>query len=150
MSKRRIGGALIGLVYGFLYGVWVAVFASGGGHGFGLTWVALFIFVDWFGFYFVIMGTLVVNVRTLLSRVVFATLVLFNIAVSAILVLSPIVSDQGEETRIFRKSWSIDPSGLILCAALHFLPSIALLTFFVVKTLFSREGPEERLVDLNL
>jgi hypothetical protein len=131
-SKEVIAG-IAGLVYAAIYGFWTML-ATGGGHG-NFIWIGLFIFVEFLGLYFPIMAVLAMNLRSRMTKIVFGSLILFNLVASVIMILGWI-TEAGEDGRPsdFSRQMEISGLGVILfCGAFHLLPT-AFFGFLLIRS----------------
>jgi hypothetical protein len=119
--KRVIAG-LIGVAFAICYGFWTML-ATGGGHV-NFIWLLLFIFVEFFGLYFPIMAILSVNLRPLITKVVFGSLVGFNLFASVLMIVDWIGDRSEEVTDFARTLRSNGYETVVICGAIHFLPTI--------------------------
>lgn len=138
VARQVIAGA-VGLVYAVIYGFWTML-ATGGGHG-NFVWIGLFLFVEFFGLYFPLMCVLAVNLRSFFIKILFGSLIAFNLIASTIMILGwmtetePLKNGMTDFQRMMEGSgiWS-----LILCAAAHFLPTIVFAFLLVRSILFGQ------------
>ncbi len=77
ITLRRLAAGFAGLIYAALYGFF-AMFATGGGHG-NFVWLFSFIFIEFFGIYFPVMGVLAVDLGSRFTKVIFGSLIIFNV-----------------------------------------------------------------------
>jgi hypothetical protein len=150
--KRIIAGA-IGLLFAVVYGFWTMLI-TGGGHG-NFVWFMMFMTVEYFGLYFPVMSVMAVDLRSKLTKIVFGSLIGFNLFASSILLLCWVIGipvGKAVEMNDFSEMLRINGIGWILvCAAAHFLPTIIFLVL-LVKALFfgSSLSDENDSVSLNL
>ena len=147
--KKRLTWAAAGLGYALLYGFWTA-FITGGGHG-NFIWFLLFIFVEFLGLYFPLMAALGADLDTRGKRIVFGSLILFNLISSSILLLGWI-TDYGPNGRSdFAKVIRINGYGFVMfCIGAHFAPTLFFLVRIIRAVLTGSESDEDRVLGLKL
>ena len=148
MSKR-LRAVLIGCGFTVVYGLWSAAI-TGGGHG-NFIWLLMFIFVEFFGLYFPVMGALAVDLTSRTIRIVFASLLLFNLHASAVLRVGWMTEvEDGGRTEYSR---ILEVSGLgfvIFCIIIHFLPTIVLSAFLFRSLAVADASNEKESLGLGL
>ena len=147
--KQLIRGA-IGALYAFVYGLWTMLI-TGGGHG-NFVWLMMFLFVEFFGLYFPIMAVLSVDLRSRATKLVFGSLILFNLIGSFVLIGGWIFDTSDKSSRDFAKAWERgDFSSILFCVVVHFLPTI-FFTFQLIKEMYSgSDSPDDdQMVTLDL
>lgn len=121
-AKRIIRGA-IGVLYAVVYGFWTML-ATGGCHA-NFVWLFLFAFVEFFGLYFPIMAVLAVDLRSRTAKIVFGSLIVFNLAASFALIGSWVSGASGNSLDDFSKTWKlVGPAPILFRTVAHFLPTI--------------------------
>ena len=149
-GTRRLIAGVGGVLYAVVYGFWTMI-ATGGGHV-NFIWLFLFILVDFFGLYFPFMTLFAVDLRSKLKKIIFGSLIGFNLIASSIMIFGwvnePTTDRPSDFSRAIRANGT---EGILLCAALHFLPTI-IFTFFLIKSILRADPrPEEdRFVNLKL
>lgn len=149
--KRILAGA-IGLLFAVVYGFWTMLI-TGGGHG-NFVWFVMFMTVDYFGLYFPLMSVMAVDLRPKLIKIVFGSLIGFNLIASSIFLLCWVIgipvgaaekNDFSEMLRINGIGW------ILICAAAHFLPTI-IFSFLLIKSIMfgSSLSDDDRSGGLNL
>ncbi len=134
-------GIGIGLIYALVYGFWTML-ATGGGHG-NFVWVLLFIFVELFGIYFPVMGAMIADLGSRFTKIIFGSLILFNVLASIVLLSSWIFEATGDSSDDFERMWGRYPGTVILCAFMHFLPSFVFTFFLIRAILFGSDEPND-------
>ena len=108
------------------------MFITGGGHG-NFIWLFLFLFVDLLGIYFPLMAVLAIDLRSRFVRIVFGSLILFNLAMSSIMIFGWINEVGDERPSEFTRQLQVNGiEFIVFCAALHFLPTVVFSTFLVI------------------
>lgn len=152
VASREVIAGLVGLAYAAVYGFWTML-ATGGGHG-NFVWFGLFIFVEFLGLYFPIMAVLALNLRSRMTKIVFGSLILFNLVASVIMILGW-MTESGEDGRPSDFSRQIEINGLgvvLFCIAFHFLPTVVFAFLLIRSVLFGQalaEPDEMVLLDLE-
>jgi hypothetical protein len=140
-AKKRIIWALIGLVFAIFYGLWTASI-TGGGHG-NFIWLWLFIFVEAFGLYFPFMSFLAADLRSWLSKIVFGSLICFNLLASIVLIIGWVNEPHGGKPSDFSRMVQISGiESVVFFAAVHFLPTM-IFVFLLIKALIQAEEPDD-------
>ncbi len=106
--KRIIAGA-VGLLYALVYGFWTMLI-TGGGHG-NFVWFFMFVLVEFFGIYIPLMAVLAVDLKSRIKKMVFGSLIGFNVIASTIILIvwiSDWYKDPGENFVKIRQSWGTD------------------------------------------
>ncbi len=147
---KRIAAALIGLAYAALYGFWT-MFMTGGGHA-NFIWFFLFIFVGFWGLYFPLMAVLIVDLRSMLSRIIFGGLIAFNLMGSSLMIFDWVREPSYLMPGDFAKTFpSLGWKGLIFFGAIHFLPTIVFAIFLIVSMTRSKaESEDDKLINIQL
>ena len=140
MWKRVLGG-LVGLVYAVIYGFWTML-QTGGGHG-NFIWMILFFTSYFFGLFFLIVGVLVVDLRPIIAKAAFGTLLLVSLLVNVIIITPILLGEPGASTRDFQKTWARDPNGTVVGAIVHFLPLLVFSIFLVRSIFIVKNKPED-------
>lgn len=151
ITKKRPIAAAIGIVYAFIYGFWTMLL-TGGGHG-NFIWLGLFLFVEVFGLYFPLMSALAVDLRPWFAKIVFGSMIGFNLIASTIMILGW-VNEPGVGERPSDFSRNVQVSGIesvVLWAFIHFLPTF-IFAFLLTRSILARDSlvNEDRLASLNL
>ncbi len=131
-NKKRLIGGLIGAAGGFAYFGWTVI-VTGGGHS-NFIWLLMFVFLEFFGLYFVLMGVLSADLDKENIRRIFGILILLNVVLSIVFIflwannsLNVLgLNDPGDFSRT-DKLW------LWICTPVHFLPAI-ICTLLLIKT----------------
>ena len=76
-TKKNLLAGIAGLIYAFFYGLWTASI-TGGGH-INFIWLMMFVFIEFFGLYFPLMTVLSFNLRLMVPRIIFGSLIFFNL-----------------------------------------------------------------------
>lgn len=132
LKAAKIVATLVALIYATVYGLFTML-NTGGGHG-NFVWFLMFMFVEFFGLYFPIMAYLSFGLKTFMRRVVYSSLVIFNLVASSVLIMGDVLehskfSEDG--TRLIDK---ISVSSYIVCGVIHFIPTLifaGILVYFV-------------------
>lgn len=132
MAKRVIGG-LLGLGYAIGYGFWTMLL-TGGGHG-NFIWMILFFTAYLFGLFFPIMGALAVDLRPIVIKSAFGTLLFVSVLIHVLIIAPALSGGPGDLTADLQKSWARGPLMVIFSATVHFLP-IAILSLVLVRSIF--------------
>lgn len=153
LTLKRIIAGVIGLFFAVVYGFWTMLI-TGGGHG-NFVWFMMFMTIEYFGLYFPLMSVMAVDLRSKLIKIVFGSLIGFNLIASFIFLLcwvSGIPIGKAVEKNDFSEMLRINGVGWILvCAIAHFLPTIIFLFLLVKSTFFgSSLSDENESVSLNL
>jgi hypothetical protein len=146
--KRIIAGA-IGVLFAVVYGGWTMML-TGGGHG-NFIWFIAFLTAGILGLYYPVMAFLAVDLRPLLAKVIFGSLIVFNLIVSLIWIIKWVTeSDDGQPTD-FQKMWQMGSGWLLFAAFAHFLPTVVFL-FVLIRSIFfgSSLSDDDQTVSLNL
>ncbi|MEO7660700.1 MAG: hypothetical protein ABIV48_13885 [Pyrinomonadaceae bacterium] len=150
LSVKRTYAVAIGVVYAVIYGFWTML-ATGGGHG-NFIWFLLFLFVEFGGLYFPLMVALSVNLKPFLVRVIFGSLIAFNLIVSSIMIVGWANESRVDGPSDFEKMMQIYglPEFLIFPVA-HFFPTLIFAFLLIRSMLFDRSLAEkDDTVNLNL
>lgn len=131
MSKRVIGG-LVGLAYAFCYGFWT-VLLTGGGHG-NFIWMILFFTAYLFGLFFPIMGALAVDLRPIIAKAAFGTILTVSLSIHVIMTAPILSGSPGDMSSDLQKSWARGASMVIFSAIVHFLP-MAVMTLILIRSI---------------
>lgn len=151
-TKRVIAGG-IGLLFAVIYGFWTMLL-TGGGHG-NFVWFMMFMTVEYFGLYFPLMSVLAVDLRSKLIKIVFGSLIGFNLIASSIFLLFWVIGvpiGKAVDKDDFSKMLKLNGiEWILICSAAHFLPTIIFL-FLLMKSFFfgSSLSDGEESVSLNL
>lgn len=131
-TKSRLVGASLGLVYGIAY-AFVALMATGGGHA-NWLWSLIFI-IPFVGplIYFPLMGALAGDLRPLMSKAVFAALLIAHL----LCVATYTIFADGNIARDNARMWERSHEGLLMMAGFYFVGQAPLLVAFV-KSLLPR------------
>lgn len=125
---------------------------TGGGHG-NFIWFMMFLLIEFFGLYFPLMAVLSIDLRSLLIKIIFGSLIGFNLIASSIMIYGWI-TEVGENGKPSDFSKMVQVSGIesiVICAAAHFLPTVIFAFLLIRSILFSGSLPEEEItVSLNL
>jgi len=152
LITRQVIAAGTGLLYAVMYGFWTML-ATGGGHG-NFIWFLLFLFVEFVGLYFPLMCVLAVNLKSFFVKVIFGSLIGFNLIASTIMVLGWILdTEPGRNgTTDFERMMNINGVGwIIFSIAAHFLPTL-IFAFLLVRSILlgTSLGKDDDNVSLNL
>lgn len=139
MWKRAIA-AFAGLVYAVIYGFWT-ILQTGGGHG-NFIWMILFFAAYFFGLFFPIMGALVVDLRSIIAKATFGSLIFISLLIHLIIIIPILSGSAGASTTDFQKTWARDPSGTVVGAIIHLLPLFGFLLFLAKSIFFVKKKPE--------
>jgi hypothetical protein len=140
-TKNRVIAGGVGLLFAVIYGFWTAIL-TGGGHV-NFIWIGLFIFVEFFGLYFPLMAVLAVNLRSFVTKIVFASLIAFNLLASSIMILGWVSEPPDDRPSDFERTVRANGIGdVIFFAAIHFLPTMIFL-FILIKSILSGPSPDE-------
>lgn len=123
---------------------------AGGGHG-EIVWLIMFLTAGLAGFYYPIMAFLSVDLRSLISKSIYGSLIGFNLIVSFFwLIRSGFGSDMGRPSD-FQKMGNSEPFLVLFAAFAHFLPTIVFLLILINLFVFgSSLSDEDKTVSLNL
>ncbi len=148
-TKKQIIWGAIGLLYAFVYGFFTML-ATGGGHG-NFIWFILFLTVEFIGLYFPLMAILAVDLRRRATKMIFGTLIGFNLIASSVVILGWIQELPDGKPTDFQKMTQYGVKGVIFNVAVHFLPTI-LFAGLLIKSIFYGAAPpdEEAVLSLNL
>ena len=148
-TVKQIIRAAIGALYAVVYGIWTML-ATGGGHG-NFVWFIMFLYVEFFGLYFPIMAVLSGDLRSRTNKIVFGSLILFNLIASIVLIGSWVSGISGESLDVFDKMWERGSGSILVCAVVHFLPTV-FFTFQLINALYygSDSIVEDPIVTLHL
>lgn len=149
-GKRLVAGA-IGLGYACMYGFWT-VLSTGGGHV-NFIWLGMFVFVEFFGLYFPLMAALAVDLRSMMSKVIFGSLILFNVVASSVMIVGWItekeVVRQGQTD--FERTIYVNGYGsFFLELGVHFLPTIVGTAWLIRSIITGPAADEEQSLGLDL
>lgn len=139
MAKRVIGG-LLGLAYAIGYGFWTMLL-TGGGHG-NFIWMILFFTAYLFGLFFPIMGALAVDLRPIIVKAAFGTLLFVSVLIHFLIIAPALSGGPGDMTDDLQKSWARGPVMVIFSAIVHFLPIVALSLILVRSVFFGAKTVE--------
>jgi hypothetical protein len=145
--KRFVAG-VIGVLFAVLYGFWTML-ATGGGHV-NFIWFFLFLFAEFVGLYFPLMAVLAVDLRARLSKIIFGSLIGFNLIVSVVMIYGWIT-----ETTLstdFSKTFPhYGVKGLLFFAAVHFLPTFVF-AFLLIRSIMRGKSQveDDSLISLKL
>lgn len=148
--RKRVIAAFAGSVYAVIYGFWTMLL-TGGGHG-NFVWIGLFIFVEFFGLYFPLMAFLTFGLKSFSAKLIYTSLILFNLLASTVMILGWITEPATERASDFDRTVQLDGIGFVLITAtIHFLPTL-IFAGVLVKTLLTAtsEDREDNLLDLKL
>ena len=137
-TKRVIAG-IIGFAYAVTYGFWTMLL-TGGGHG-NFVWFGMFLFVEFFGLYFPLMAVLAVDLRSFIIKVVFGTLIAFNLIASSVMVFGWITETEPVRNGLtdFERRLQLDGVGFIIIEiTVHLLPTLIFAFLLVRSILFAR------------
>lgn len=149
-TVKQLIRAAMGVLYAFAYGLWTML-PTGGGHG-NFIWFMVFFFVEFFGLYFPIMAALSVDLRSRTTKLVFGSLILFNLIGSLVLIGGWIFDTSDKSSRDFANAWERGNfSFALFCVFIHFLPTI-FFAFQLIKAMYSgTDSPDEdQMVTLDL
>lgn len=142
LTNKRLIAGVGGSLYAVIYGLWTML-AMGGGHV-NFTLLLLFILVDFGGLYFPLMAALAVNLKPFLVRVIFGSLIAFNLIVSSIMIVGWANESRVDGPSDFEKMLKMDGLGLIMIfAAAHFFPTLVFAFLLVRSMLFDRSLAEK-------
>lgn len=150
LTKKRVIAAACGFAYALIYGFWTALL-TGGGHG-NFIWLLLFLFIEFFGLYFPLMSFLLVDLRSTVSKVIFGTLIFFNLIASSIM-LHGWITDAGENGKPSDFSKMVQLSGMddiVIAAVAHYLPTVIFLVFLIKSIFFGTNLPDDDPTVLSL
>lgn len=149
ISKRAIAGA-VGFIYAVLYGFWTMLI-TGGGHG-NFIWLFLFITIEFVGLYFPLMTVIAVDLRRRATKIIFGSLIGFNLIGSTIMILGWVNDTSGERQSDFSRMVQMNGFEWILTfAAVHFFPTVIFLFLLIRSILLGSSLPdEEPMINLNL
>lgn len=146
--KRIIAGA-IGLLFAVVYGVWTMML-TGGGHG-NFIWFIAFLTAGLLGLYYPVMTFLAVDLRPLLAKVIFGSLIGFNLIVSLTWIIKWVTESGDGRPTDFQKMWQMGPGLVIFSALAHFLPTIIFLFLLTRSVIFdSSFSDDDQTPSLNL
>lgn len=135
---KRLSAGIAGLLYAGLYGFWTML-ATGGGHV-NFIWLFLFLFAEFFGLYFPLMAVLAVDLRRRFTQIIFGGLIAFNLIVSSVLIYGWITEPGSDRPSDFSRTVRANGyGGVIVYAAVHFLPTIIFAVFLILAT--ARDKP---------
>ena len=122
---------------------------TGGGHG-NFIWCLLFLFVEFVGLYFPLMAILAVDLRSFLAKMLFSSLICFNLIVSLIMIVGW-MTESGAGPSDFQKMWQMGAGWVVFAAFAHFLPTIIFL-FLLIRSIMcgSSLSVDDQTVSLNL
>lgn len=138
--RKRIIGGLIGGAFAAVYG-YFTVLTTGGGHG-NLAWFLMFVFAEFFGLYFVVMGALAMDLRTFFQKVLFGSLLGYGFIVSILMIGMWTGGYNSGWTDDFSKLWANNRGLVVLCGIVHFLPLI-IFVFVLLKSIFAVDQGDE-------
>jgi hypothetical protein len=150
LTIKRIIAGVAGLIFAVVYGFWTMLL-TGGGHG-NFIWVGMFLFVEFFGLYFPLMAILAVDLRRRFTKVVFGSLMVFNLVASSIMIAGWIGESGGDRPSDYEKMMQISGSDwVVFSAAVHFLPTLIFAVLLIRSILAgpSMDTADDR-VNLNL
>lgn len=152
LAVKRIIAGVIGLFFAVVYGFWTML-ATGGGHGNFLS-LMLFIFVEFFGLYFPLMAILAVNLRTFIVKVIFGSLIAFNLIFSCIMIIGWITDTEIARNSLTDFDMVIQSNGtfwVVFMIGAHFFPTLIFAFLLLKSILFGESLPyEDDSVSLNL
>ncbi|MBK7932781.1 MAG: hypothetical protein IPK01_04640 [Acidobacteria bacterium] len=123
---------------------------TGGGHG-NFIWFLLFLFVEFVGIYFPLMAILAVDLRSFLAKILFSSLICFNLIVSSIMIIGRMTESGGARPTDFQKMWQMGAGWVVFAAFAHFLPTIIFLFLLIRSIVFgSSLSDNDEAVSLNL
>lgn len=150
-TRKRIIWGVVGVAYAVVYGLWTAI-ATGGGHV-NFVWIGLFMFVEFFGLYFPIMTILAVDLRSRITKIIFGSLIIFNLVASTIMILGW-MTETGNADRASdfpRALRANGVSGIVVQTIVHFLPTMVFVFILIRSILYSNSETEsEGMVHLEL
>ena len=150
LGTRRLIAGVGGVLYALVYGFWTVI-ATGGGHV-NFIWLWLFLTVCFFGLYFPLMAVMAVDLRSRLIKLIFGSLIVFYLLASMVMILGWVNEQATDRPSDFARAIRANGTeGILLCTALHFLPTI-IFTFFLIKSILRADPrPEEdRFVNLKI
>lgn len=112
--------------------------ATGGGHG-NFLWLLLFLYAEFLGLFFPLIGFALPDLRPIWARAVAISLVVANLVISIIVVI------WGGVDQDIQKSWQRSPELFVVLALAHFVPLILIATYVFAKA--STESEESQTVD---
>ena len=137
MLLKRFAAGVIGVLYAVLYGFW-AMLATGGGHV-NFIWLFLFFIVGFFGLYYPVMAVLLVDLRKRLLKMIFGSLIGFNLIVSVVMIVGWITEKDGDRPSDYSRMVQHNGiEGVLLCGSLHFLPTLVF-AFMLIRAI-TRDG----------
>lgn len=146
--KQIIAGA-IGLLFAFVYGLWTMML-TGGGHG-NFIWFILFLTAGLLGLYYPLMAVLAVDLRSLIAKVIFGSLIGFNLVVSLFHIIKWITEAADGRPTDFQKMWKMGAFWVVFSVFAHFLPTIIFLFLLIKSIVFgSSISDDDQTVSLNL
>lgn len=152
LTTKKLIAALVGLIYAVVYGFWT-MSITGGGHG-NFIWLGLFVFIEFFGLYFPLMIVLAFDLRSQLRKIIFGSLIAFNLVASTVMILGWATETEtaGERPSDFAKMIQINGIGFVIfCALAHFLPTIIFAFLLTRSILFNKSlSDDDDLVRLRL
>ena len=148
---KRVVAGFVGLVYASIYGFWT-ILLTGGGHG-NFFWLFLFLFSDVIGLYFPLMAVLAVDLRPRLTKIIFGSLLAFNVIASSMMIATWVteVSDDYRPSDFSKVIEMFGLNSILFWAGIHFLPTF-LFAFFLIRSIMRGESiiESERIIDLKL
>ncbi|MBX3243007.1 MAG: hypothetical protein KF685_00880 [Acidobacteria bacterium] len=125
---KRFLGAFVGLIYAVLYGFWTML-NTGGGHG-NFLWFILFVITSFFGTFFPIIGFLIVDMRSFLTKIIAGCLLAVHVALNIFLLSNMWFYDEGMRQDIL-DSWKRSPEGFVVASVLYVLPLFTLSALYL-------------------
>ena len=146
--KHIIAGG-IGLLFALIYGVWT-IMLTGGGHG-NFIWFSLFLTAGLLGIYYPFMAFLAIDLSSLIAKIVFGSLIAFNLIVSLFWIIKWITEANDGRPTDFQKMWQMGAGWVLFAAFAHFLPTIFFLLLLIRSIAFgSSLAEDDQTVSLNL
>ncbi len=127
--------------------------ATGGGHG-NFIWFLMFLFIEFVGLYFPLMAVLAINLKSFIVKVIFGSLIGFNLIASTIMIVGWIFETEtyGRDVNDFERMLRVNGIGMVIFSAgAHFLPTVIFLFLLIRSILFGTSlTDEDDSVSLNL
>lgn len=127
--------------------------ATGGGHG-NFIWFLMFMFIEFVGLYFPLMAVLAINLKSFIVKVIFGSLIGFNLIASTIMIIGWIFETEtyGRDVNDFERMLQVNGIGMVIFSTgAHFLPTVIFLFLLIRSILFGTSlTDEDDSVSLNL
>ncbi len=142
---RRVTGLLVGIVYGLIY-TFLAVMATGGGHG-NFIWLFIYI-IPFIGplVFFSVLGFLATDLRPFVSKVIFGSLLICHYSVFALLTIFA----DGDIAADNARTWSKYPSNIYFMVVVYLVGQLPLLAIFAKSLFIDRATDVTEEVDLSI